>query len=124
MNKKGFLLGEETLKIIVALVCIGFLIYFLGALYYNSVKDKEVELAKATAERIVAEANAGATEIEVYNPEGWFVVNLNEGLICVCEKTDKCNFDKTCVESGLIVSREIRVENPPIILELNDGVLS
>lgn len=34
-NKKGFLLANETLKIIIAVICIGFLIYFLAMLYLS-----------------------------------------------------------------------------------------
>ena len=38
-NKKGFLLAEETLKMVLAVICIGFLIAFLFALYFNNVNN-------------------------------------------------------------------------------------
>ncbi|KKK68866.1 hypothetical protein LCGC14_2939740, partial [marine sediment metagenome] len=37
MKKKGFLLAEETLKMILAVIAIGFLAFFLTSLYFNSV---------------------------------------------------------------------------------------
>ena len=38
MNRKGFLLAEETLKIILALIAITFLVYFLVSLYMFGVE--------------------------------------------------------------------------------------
>ena len=52
MDKKGFLLGEETLKIIVAVVCLGFLVYFLSALYFSNANSKEKIQAEETIYRI------------------------------------------------------------------------
>lgn len=66
-NKKAFLLAETTLKIVIALIAIGILIYFLVSLYYANVADKELEQAKATLNRLVEEINVGATEFEIYN---------------------------------------------------------
>jgi len=123
MNKRGFLLGEETLKIIIAVICIGFLIYVLASLYYSGFGDKDIKLAKASLEYLVREINAGATEIEIYNPEKWYVLNYM-GNLCICEKIDKCEPDETCIESDVVVLGEIKIENPPVILEINDNVLS
>lgn len=78
-NKKGFLLGEETLKIILAVVAIGFLIYFLGSLYFNNnVKNLEKEEAKASLEFLMKEMRGKAEKIEVYNPENWHILSWNE----------------------------------------------
>ena len=121
MNNKGFLLGEETLKIVIAVICIGFLIYFLGALYFNSLGEEDLKLAKSSVEHIIEELNAGSTEIEIYNPEGWWIRN-EQNKICICEKSDSCD-SEGCIESEIFVSGNIQIKNSPIVLELNNGVL-
>ena len=67
MNKKGFLLAEETLKIIIALISLGFLVYFLGALYFANQDSKELEQAKASLEFLVKEINDGRKEVTIFN---------------------------------------------------------
>jgi len=128
MDKRGFLLGEETLKVILAVICIIFLVYLLGSLYYNSVKNKEVGLAKASVEHLVKEINAGSTEIEIYNPEGWVIGNFpdDKDYICICETILTCDPDETCkkTKEPITLSPFIDILNPPITLELNGNVLS
>ncbi len=71
-NKKGFLLAEETLKIVIAVISIGFLIYFLTALYMSNKDSKDLELAKASLQHLVDEINEGRESVEIYNPEASF----------------------------------------------------
>jgi len=130
-NKKGFLLGEETLKIVLAVISIGFLIYFLGALYYNSVKDEKLELAKESVEYLVEQINAGVTEIEIYNPDEWVIVNLpqDKEWICICELPNKCDPDENCAKPNKQIEVSgigdyIPILNPPITVELKERVLS
>jgi len=123
-GKRGFLLGEETLKIIIAVICIIFLVYLLASLYYNSSARKEIVLAKASVKHILDEINSGQTEIQVYNPEDWKILNF-KGQLCICKDIDECDPDDTCVESDIIVANSIKIEKPlPITLILNDGILS
>lgn len=129
-NRKGLLLGEETLKIIIALVCIVFLIYLLASLYYNSVRDKDADLAKSSAEYIADEINSGATEIIIYNPEGWAIVRWKDNSICICKSPSECDPDDTCakIKNEFVIEGNagadwIAISEPPVILELNDGVL-
>ena len=80
-NKKGFLLGEETLKIVLAVIAIGFLIGFLVLLYYSYTSNKDLDLAEASLEHLISEIDSGATSVEIYNPKGWGVVAWpNEGI--------------------------------------------
>jgi hypothetical protein len=108
-NKKGFLLAEETLKIILAVIGIGFLVYLLAALYYTNKNAKDLELAEASLNHLVDEINSmneGETkEVEIYNPKysfrsSWWTLavfsNTNEfkpdsclnlgweNCICIC----------------------------------------
>ena len=75
MNKKAFLLAEETLKMVIALISISFLIYFLSALYFTNQNSKDLELAEATLENLIESANSGIEEVEIYNPEGWVLIS-------------------------------------------------
>jgi hypothetical protein len=133
MNRKGFLLGEETLKIILAVIAIGFLIYFLGSLYYNSVRDKKVDVAKSSLEHLINEINSGSTEIEIYNPAGWSIFNWknDDSYLCICESESNCDPGDTCLKpnekievSGYSGLGIIVIDNPPITLNLKEGVLS
>jgi hypothetical protein len=67
-NKKGFLLAEETLKIIIAVISISFLIYLLVSLYMSGKDSKDLELARASLEHLVEEINSERVEVEIYNP--------------------------------------------------------
>jgi len=69
MNKKGgFLLGEETIKIIITVLCFLVLIGILYALYGNFTQDQNVEFAKRTLNYIEKEMNAKSKKIEILNP--------------------------------------------------------
>jgi hypothetical protein len=143
-NKKGFLLAEETLKIVIALICISFLIYFLSSLYFKNKDSKDLELAKASLERLVEEINAEATSVEIYNPKGWvlsswphdttkriwytawlkkeikkgspqYCENLGwKNCICICKKNDQ----NKCDDLGFCLeSNGIEIEGKSIELE-------
>jgi len=75
MNKKGFFLAEETLKIVIALICIGFLIYFLTSLYFANRDDKALEMAKSSLPKLIEDLNAEVTEPIVQNPQGWAILS-------------------------------------------------
>jgi len=73
MNKKGFLLAEETLKIVIAVICILFLAGFLISIYLKNKTDNDLELAKASLEYLIEEINAKHSPVEIYNPKGWVI---------------------------------------------------
>src|SRR3990167_470451 len=77
-NRKGFLLAEETLKIIIALISITFLVYFLSALYFANKTPAELEQAKSSLEFLTKEADAGSGEVQLYNPKGWVLTSWSE----------------------------------------------
>ncbi|MBI2044956.1 hypothetical protein HYT23_02775 [Candidatus Pacearchaeota archaeon] len=111
-NKKAFLLGEETLKIIVALIVIVFLVYFLFALFYSSSTKSKQRQAEAVLEESVSgsiktaieRARSGqgsvggnAEEVPVPNPLGWHLFSFTgseikpndcagENCLCICDK--------------------------------------
>lgn len=133
MNKKGFLLAEETLKIILALISISFLVYFLTALYFVNQDSKELEQAEASLEFLIKEINSGRTEVEIYNPapsintlgifRGWKITSWSsnempnqcssfgwDNCVCIC-KTDLLENNKEeCNEEGICRENEFTVE--------------
>jgi hypothetical protein len=145
MNNKGFLLAEETLKIIIAVISITFLIYFLTSLYLSNQNSKNLEFAEASLNYLVDEINSNVKEVEIYNPEGWVVVSwphkattgfflkqTKNGLpnfcgnlgwkkcICICEKDfqDECDEMGVCLESAFEVEgHSIKIN--PIPMKLN-----
>lgn len=105
-NKKAFLLASETLKIVIAVICIGFLIYFLTALYFNNAHERKLNSAKLiltdsdeNIELVVEKVlnlqgslqEGKAEEFEFVNPVGWgifsFVVGTSEELPNSCAGT-------------------------------------
>ena len=144
-SKKGFLLAEETLKIVIALISISFLIYFLTSLYMVSKNSKDLELAKYSLEHLISEIKSGATVVEIYNPPSkffnkWFIVSWDskdmpnscsnmgwENCLCICkgDKTKDCDNKGICLESGLkIVDGNIEIKPIPLTLKINNGEIS
>ena len=125
-NRKGFLLAEEVVKIIIAVIAIGLLSYLLFSLYNLNRTSNELELAESSLEHIVQELNSGRDEIEIFNPKGWWIVidvNFGEENLCICEKVGKCDEAGVCLQNpnGFSVGEEIEIKNPPIILKINYG---
>jgi hypothetical protein len=106
MDKRGFFLAEETLKIVVAVICISFLIFILGKMYYSYSVDKEEQQAKDTLAHIESEINSmkegDIREIMVYSP-GYSIVreqidywifmgfdNANRPKYCLEKKWEGC----------------------------------
>lgn len=71
MKKRGFLLAEETLKIILGVIAIGFLAFLLFSLYSHAKESKQSEYAKESLNFLISEISAGKSTVDVYNPEGW-----------------------------------------------------
>ena len=143
MNRRGFLLAETTLKIVIAVICIGFLVYFLASLYYNNQNEKDLELAKASLEHLIDEIGVGSSEVEIYNPKGWVLsfwpydtiksrivydkeikgdipkscFNVGwENCLCICD--DAINFEGAdCDNLGTCLESDFVVENKKIKIE-------
>lgn len=107
MNKRGFLLAEETIKIIIALVCIIFLVYLLLSIYLSNVQGEKFKQASAvlinstnSIKEVIERVNSGqgnvggiSQEFLVHEPEGWYFFSFvgNEikpnscaGASCLC----------------------------------------
>jgi hypothetical protein len=131
--KRGFLLAEETLKIILAVIAISFLAYFLISLYLSNQDSKNLEFAKASLAHIVEEINSGKTEVEIYNPKGWHISSWEEGTplscsnigldscLCICDgkNAEDCDDKGTCLESEFSIEGDIKIKDPPITLMID-----
>ena len=133
--KKGFLLGETVLKMIIAVICIGFLIYFLVSLYFSKVEGQEQKQVEAVLERmneIILDINSVESEYQIPNPEGWHLIGFTsdkpascskKSCICICKNDISDVIAGTqlsvCQESGkcLVVENlkqfdEIEINSP------------
>jgi len=148
-NKKGFLLAEETLKLIIAIIAIGLLAYLLMSLYFSAKTSKEMEQARETLPFLMNETIAGRTSVDIYNPKGWWLGSWphevekgilffkereiqfpktcsNLGLascICICEEenAESCDNDGICLDNKgfSIEGNSIKIENPPVTVNID-----
>ena len=139
-GKRGFLLGEETLKIVIAVICIIFLVYFLTSLYFANKNKKDLELAKASLNHLVEEINSlekgEIKEVEIYNPArlkhleylrvSWFILSWPlegyipnscsnvgwENCICICKAKieNPKRFVERCDKRGVCLESDFIVE--------------
>jgi len=137
LNKKAFLLTEETLKIIIAVIAISFLIYLLSSLYFANRSSKDLEVAKFSLNHLIEEINSleeGETrDVEIFNPRNWHLMswpheittgflfftderietprscsNLGwENCLCICRKDNPDN----CDEKGFCMENDFVVED-------------
>ena len=101
-SKKGFLLASEVLKIVLAVIGTGILIYLLTAIYFSNIDDENLELAKSTTERIdivVRDVTSGNKVQNVTGlvPVDWWVFYFTQGepkpnscagveCLCICNR--------------------------------------
>lgn len=109
-NKGGFLLAEETLKIILAVIAIVFLIYFLGALYFSKINSDKLKKAEAllkesdeSIERKIQNLNIiNPVDFQLINPNGWHLLGfttstrpnscLGKSCLCICDGISSVSF--------------------------------
>jgi hypothetical protein len=90
MNKRGFLLGEETVKIILAVIAILFLILFIVYLYNNFTQNKDLTNAKSSLANLVSQINSGATQVNIYNPPDWIIISWPQQIGGTVVSFDQC----------------------------------
>jgi hypothetical protein len=140
-SKKAFMLGEFTMKIIIAVLCISLLLYLLLALYSTFTNKNEKAQAEATLDKLteklklLTDSNNEITLL-ITEPVGWVFQYYHDGTptqcngrpcLCICpsetritNQLAKCNDKGVCKE----VSPEIILTNePPIIIKTMDILL-
>jgi len=148
LNKKGQgLLPETVLKLLIAVICLGFLIYLIAAIYFTLTSAPKIKEAEASTNLILEEINKVNTEGEfndsgllIPNPSSWFIFSFVEGelkpnscidenCICICEEAFPNLFDwqvKRCDEKGSCVGisnikkfERIKIENNGVWILIN-----
>jgi hypothetical protein len=104
MKTKKAIVMSETLKMIIAALCIFLLIYLAVGLYGIFTRSSELEQAKATLDGIMGKAgalqNGQSVEYLVTSPKGWSIIILPEEKLnlCICpEGTASCLKQGACV---------------------------
>lgn len=140
MNKRGILLAEETLKIIIALIAIGFLIYFLASLYFANANVQKKQHAAASLERIADVIRNIQNEVENVTditPPGWYLFSFTDeekpnlcssiNCLCICDnvflgignQAKKCDKGGVCeIVEDLESFEEIKIKSPAISIEV------
>ena len=140
MNNKG-LLPKATLKLILAVISILFLVGFLVSLFISNSRNKDLELAESSLEYLIERVESGVTEVEIWNPKSWGVASFSfeqggfpdycsnngwENCICMCGPLGvNVNTAKlacpivdshgiVCLESDFLIDETIQF--PPLIL--------
>jgi hypothetical protein len=147
-NIKGMLLVEETLKMILAVIAIGFLIYILVSIYFAKVQGNELIAANANIELIRKNIlNLSENQIVLNNPVGWNLFSFVDGekpnacaeenCLCICDEVlvdsfilfdtnrqfDECNEDGACLGiSNLQKFNPIEIKKlTKILIKKSDG---
>jgi hypothetical protein len=103
LSKKGFMLGEYTLKIIISVLCLLLLFYLLFTLYSGYKKDKDIRNAKSVLDSLgvtmnLAKEKGQQQDFSVLGFEGWALISYQKGekrplecgdnCICLCPSAD------------------------------------
>ena len=135
-DKEGMLLAEETLKMVVAVICIGFLIYFLTYLYFSKVGDEKVKQAEEILDKssesvrvVISDLKEGEfRDMAIINPDGWYLMGFTgdnpkpnscagENCLCLCDILLDVNFwgsqVKECGDDGYcLIVEDLRIFEP------------
>ncbi len=138
MNNKGFLLASETVKIVIAVICIVFLVFFLTQLYFSKVAEEKGRQAATTLTNSTQSIKVYINDVKsskisktyfFKNPIGWYVFSFvgdekkpnacaNTNCLCICENVidyfdrqiNYCNEDGACLIVPDLENRKIEEE--------------
>ncbi len=119
-NKKGMMLAEETLKTVIAVIVIIFLVYFLVSLYFGNLNEERQKSAEAVLERVseIIKSSNVSGEVRAIGPAGWTIFSFTElekpnscagkNCLCICDEVIDV-FDrqlKECSDVGRCLAAE------------------
>lgn len=127
-------LVTETLKIVIAVICIGFLVYLLVMMYFSGAEEKERQDAESLIDRmkgISAELEEGnSSEVNGLTPADWGIFSYagaekrpnqcaGTSCICICDDViDAFNRQlKECNDNGICFAAKDLLQNPEIIIK-------
>ena len=134
MNRGGFILGEFTLKTVIAVLCILLLVLLLVNLYATFSQKTKIEQAAGGVRNLV-EGGKIATQTGKYTliltePKGWAVVFYDKvsgsasscaggQCICICQRPRFYNFKSQlefCASAGSCMSPQGKMHVPSSIV--------
>ncbi len=145
MNRKGFFLAEETLKIIVAVICIVFLAFFVVSLYNSKTGANKIKDAEENLDRIKlivsSLAEGGVQKQDIPNPKGWHIYSFTEeqkpnsclgnNCLCICadslieqikSQAKRCDDKGSCLVIQNLESKNLDIKiNTFVIIKKLDG---
>ncbi len=151
-NEKGNLLPEETLKIIIAVIGIIFLVFLLTSVYFALTGAQDSKKAEASKDIIVNEiqrlnsgGNYSSDGIFIPNPSGWNLISYTsqkkpnscagQNCFCICKNILIDIFDRQlteCDKNGVCAEvpsmndfGKIKIENDGtwiLIQKINDEI--
>ena len=144
-NKGGFLLAEETLKIVIALIALTFLIYFLMSLYFAKTSENAIERARnvlmdsdESVKKVIENLNEGESrEISLPNiydsggADDWVLFSFvsdekpnscaGQNCLCICDDALRSkNQASRCNEKGICLP--VPTLKSQVEIELEDAL--
>lgn len=129
-NRGEFFLGEETLKILIAVICIVFLVYLIVSIWSAKVNGDNLKQAKALLTEsensvgiIINSLKEGETKTrDIIEPRKWSIFSFSDGdikpnscgginCVCVCDEITWEGFSEgkqqeKCSEKGACLAVE------------------
>lgn len=138
MNKRGDLLPENVLKIIIAVLGILLLLYLLVSLYLTFQGKKDIEKAEATVNYILdfeiklAQQN-GKTEFPVEVPREWNIIAYHNNqdipqcsgnCLCICKEPGFFGGtqEELCIGKGVCKEVAYKLSGAENKINIGDGV--
>ncbi len=148
MNRRGFLLGETAVKVVVAIIAIILLIALLVSLYATFSNKDELLKAEATLNsvvervgRVASDPNTKSLNFFLPNPKDWLLLYYENGepsacegekCLCVCDtpgvfggtQANNCNKVGICqkVSRDIIFEGEVKIPASILIEEKPEGI--
>lgn len=146
MNKRGILLTEETLKIVISVIAISFLIFFLTSLYFARANENTIEQAKQillesdnSIKNIIENLDNGESKEFLIQYVGtgvddWHLLSFTssvkpntcagEKCLCICNDVFTDIFDDTsqareCVSNGVCL-KVLNLKDEEVDIELEE----
>ena len=114
-NKRGFLLASQVVKIVIAVICIIFLVYLLASIYFNKVNSQKKAEGAFVLENLDVEIKSvhGGKEpnpagILFAKPKGWYLLSFTDAIrenkdkkpkecvgvkcLCICSRVSKYGY--------------------------------
>ena len=121
-KKASTFLPEKTSEIVIAVICVVFLVFLLGSLYYAKIQKDDLKKAGITLDKIEAAISAGGGRADALTPEGWHVFSFlgdkrpnscaGKNCLCICDKISPANFwstqEEECNEGACLIVENLK----------------